>query len=209
MLVVGLSAGIIYSHRKHLHKLNLALLCLIFLLIGYTSYVATIIRASSNVPVNQGDPETTFSLLNYLNREQYGTRPILYGENFGSVATGYQERETWIAKDGKYIRSKLNPEVEYDKNTIGFFPRMHSTDPEHIEEYRKQFKFKGRRVKITDEGNQTEVVLPTFQENLSFFLNYQLGYMYIRYFMWNFVGRQNDIQGTGGLVNGNCNREFR
>lgn len=204
LLIAALSGGVIYSHRRQLPKLNIALLCLSFMLVGYTSYVATIVRASANVPVNQGDPETTFSLLNYLNREQYGTRPILFGENFASVATGYKERETWIVKDGKYIKSKLNPEVEYDKNTIGFFPRMHSTDPEHIEAYKKQFNFKGRRVMTTDEeGKQTEVILPTFQENLSFFLNYQLGYMYIRYFMWNFVGRQNDIQGTGGLLNGN------
>ena len=204
LLVAALSGGIIYSHSKQLPKLNLALLCLTFLLVGYTSYVATIIRASANVPVNQGSPETTFSLLNYLNREQYGTRPILYGESFGSVVTGYKERETWIAKDGKYIKSKLNAKIEYDPNTIGFFPRMHSTDPEHIEAYKKQFGFKGRRVMTTDEeGKQTDVIVPTFQENLSFFLNYQLGYMYIRYFMWNFAGRQNDIQGTGGLLNGN------
>jgi hypothetical protein len=204
LLIATLSGGIIYSHRKQLPKLNLALLCLTFLLVGYTSYVATIVRASANVPVNQGDPETTFSLLNYLNREQYGTRPILYGENFASVVTGYNERETWIAKDGKYIKSKLNAKIEYDPNTIGFFPRMHSTDPEHIEAYKKQYNFKGRRVTTTDEvGKQTDIIVPTFRENLSFFLNYQLGYMYIRYFMWNFVGRQNDIQGTGGLINGN------
>jgi hypothetical protein len=204
LLVAALSGGIIYSHRKQLKKLNLALLCLTFLLIGYTSYVATIVRATANVPVNQGDPDTTFSLLNYLNREQYGSRPILYGANFGSVVTGYKERETWIAKNGKYIKSKLNPEIKYDKNTIGFFPRMHSIDPEHIDAYKKQFNFKGRSVKTTDEdGKQTEVTIPTFQENLSFFLKYQLGYMYVRYFMWNFAGRQNDIQGTGGLLNGN------
>ena len=204
LLIAALSGGIIYSHRKQLPKLNLALLCLTFLLVGYTSYVATIVRASANVPVNQGDPETTFSLLNYLNREQYGTRPIVYGENFASVVTGYKERETWIAKDGKYIKSELNAKIEYDPNTIGFFPRMHSTDQEHIEAYKKQFNFKGRRVMTTDEeGKQTQIIVPTFQENLSFFLNYQLGYMYVRYFMWNFVGRQNDIQGTGGLINGN------
>ncbi|BBE19194.1 membrane protein [Aquipluma nitroreducens] len=204
LLIALLSGGIIYSHRKQLPKLNLALLCLTFLLVGYTSYVATIVRASANVPVNQGDPETTFSLLNYLNREQYGTRPILYGENFASVVTGYKERETWIAKDGKYIKSKLNAKIEYDPRTIGFFPRMHSNDPEHIDAYKKQFNFKGRRVMTTDEdGKQTEIIVPTFHENLSFFLNYQLGFMYIRYFMWNFAGRQNDIQGTGGLLNGN------
>ncbi len=203
VLIAALSGGIIYSHRKQLPKLNLALLCITFLLVGYTSYVATIIRASANVPVNQGNPETTFSLLNYLNREQYGTRPILYGENFGSVVTGFKERETWIAKDEKYIKSQLNAKIEYDPNTIGFFPRMHSNEHEHIEAYKKQFDFKGRKVNVTDEdGKQSEVTIPTFQDNLSFFMNYQLGYMYIRYFMWNFAGRQNDIQGTGGLLNG-------
>ena len=204
LLIAALSGGLIYSQPKQLPKLNLALLCLSFMLVGYTSYVATIIRASANVPVNQGDPETTFSLLNYLNREQYGTRPILYGENFASVVTGYKERETWIAKDGKYIKSKLNAKIDYDPKTVGFFPRMHSTEPEHVEAYKKQFNFKGRRIITTDEeGKQTAVIVPTFSENLSFFLNYQLGYMYIRYFMWNFAGRQNDIQGTGGLLNGN------
>ena len=204
LLIAAISGGIIYSHRKHLPKLNLMLLCLTFLLVGYTSYVATIVRASANVPVNQGDPETTFSLLNYLNREQYGTRPIIYGENFASVVTGYEERETWIAKGGKYIKSKLNAKIDYDPNTIGLFPRMHSTEPEHVEAYKKQFNFKGRRVKTTDEeGKQTEVIIPTFSENVSFFLKYQLGFMYFRYFLWNFAGRQNDIQGTGGLLNGN------
>lgn len=209
LLVAAISGGLIYTHRKQLHKLNLALLCLTFLPIGYSSYVATLLRASANVPINQGNPETTFSLMNYLNREQYGTRPLLYGANFNSVATDFRERETWIAKDGKYIKSKLNPKVEYDKNTTGFFPRMHSSDPGHIEAYKKQFNFRGRKVKVTgDKGNPALVSIPTFQENLVFFLNYQFGYMYLRYFLWNFAGRQNDIQGNGGLLNGNWQSGF-
>lgn len=204
LIVALLSGGLIYTQRKQMQKLNLALLCLTFLLIGYTSYAATLLRASANVPVNQGNPSTTFSLLNYLNREQYGTRPILYGPNFNSVATGYKERVTWIADGDTYIKSRLNPDVEYDPNTTGFSPRMHSTDPEHVKAYKNQFHFKGRKVKVTDEnGNPEFIAIPTFQENLGFFLNYQFGYMYLRYFMWNFVGRQNDIQGDGGLLTGN------
>ncbi len=210
ILLIGvLSGGILFSHRKQLPKLNLVILCLTFLLVGYTSYVATIVRASAGVPINQGNPETTFSLLNYLNREQYGTRPILYGASFGSVSTGYRERETWIAQNGKYIKSQLNPEIEYDQNTIGFFPRMHSNDPEHIEAYKSKFGFTGRKVPVKDEdGNTKTIIVPTFQENFSFFVKYQLGYMYLRYFMWNFVGRQNDIQGTGGILNGNWQSGF-
>lgn len=204
LLVAALSAGIAYTQKKQMQILNLALLCATVMLIGYTSYITTIVRASANVPINQGNPDTTFGLLNYLNREQYGTRPILYGENFGSVVTGYKERNTYIAQNGKYIKSKLNPEVEYDSRTVGFFPRMHSAEPEHIEAYKNQFGMKGRKISLTDpERNQTETVIPTFADNLSFFLKYQLGFMYIRYFMWNFVGRQNDIQGIGGSINGN------
>ena len=204
LLIAIISGGIIYSHSKQLPKLNLALLCFTFLLIGYTSYIATIVRATAGVPINQGDPETTFSLLNYLTREQYGTRPILYGANFGSVATKYDERETWIAQDGKYVQSRLNPEIEYDDNTIGFFPRMHSKEPDHLESYKKWVDFHGRNVQFQDEnGTMKNTTIPTFRENLSFFLKYQFGYMYLRYFLWNFAGRQNDIQGNGGLLNGN------
>lgn len=204
LLIASISAGLVYSHRKNMPKLNMALLCLTVMLTGYTSYVATILRASANVPVNQGDPDTTFSLLNYLNREQYGSRPILFGENFGSVVTGYKDRETWIARDGKYMKSKLNANIDYDPTTTGFFPRMHSTDPEHVEAYKNQPGFKGRKVVVrAEDGSPTETLIPTFSENLSFFLNYQLGFMYFRYFMWNFVGRQNDIQGTGNWLNGN------
>jgi hypothetical protein len=204
LLATAITFGLYYSHKKQKFNLNLAILCLTFMLIGYTSYVATIVRASAGVPINQGNPDSTFSLLNYLNREQYGTRPILYGPNFGSVVSGYNERETWIAINGKYIKSQLNPDVEYDKNTVGFFPRMHSNDPEHLESYKNWVDLKGRKIPVPgDEGKLTNTTIPTFQENVSFFLKYQFGFMYLRYFLWNFAGRQNDIQGNGNLVNGN------
>ena len=204
LLAAAIAFGLYYSHKKQKSNLNLAILCLTFMLIGYTSYVATIVRASAGVPINQGNPDSTFSLLNYLNREQYGTRPILYGPNFGSVVSGYNERETWIASKGKYIKSQLNPDVEYDKTTIGFFPRMHSNEPEHLESYKNWVNLKGRKIPVPgDEGKLTNTTIPTFQENVSFFLKYQFGFMYLRYFLWNFAGRQNDIQGNGNLVNGN------
>ena len=209
LLIGTIVAGLFYTHRKQMPQLNLAILCLTFLLIGYTSYVTTIVRASAGVPINQGNPETTFSLLNYLNREQYGSRPILYGANFASVVTGYQERETWIAQNGKYIKSRLNPEVEYDKNTVGIFPRMHSNEPGHVEAYKSWVKLKGKKIPVRDEeGRPESTVIPTFQEHVSFFLKYQLGFMYLRYFLWNFAGRQNDVQGNGDLQNGNWQSGF-
>lgn len=204
LLAGAITMALSYTHKKQLSKLNLAILCLTFMLIGYTSYLATIIRASANVPVNQGNPETAFSLLNYLNREQYGTRPILYGAEVGSIPTSFTERETWIASNGKYIKSELNAEVKYDPQTTGFFPRMHSNDPEHADAYKQWVNFKGRKVQFTGEdGKLSTTVVPTFKENLMFFLNYQIGFMYLRYFLWNFAGRQNDIQGNGDPLNGN------
>ncbi|MGE5394204.1 MAG: DUF2723 domain-containing protein [Candidatus Saccharibacteria bacterium] len=204
LLIAAISGGLAYSHRKHKAQLNLMLLCLSFLLIGYTSYVATIIRASAGVPVNQGDPDTTFSLLNYLNREQYGSRPILYGESFNSVMTATKERDTWIEVNGRYVKSELNPEVEYEPQTLAFMPRMHSRDPEHKEAYQQWVKLKGRQVHLTDEeGKPKQIIIPTFAENMEFLVKYQFGFMYLRYFLWNFAGRQNDIQGTGNLLNGN------
>lgn len=204
LLAASMAAGLGYTYQRQFHTANLALLCLTFLLIGYTSYTATLIRASADVPVNQGNPDSTFSLLNYLKREQYGTRPILYGANFNSVATGYRDRTTWILKDNRYVKSKLNGEMIYADNTIGFFPRMHSNDPELVDVYKTRYGFKGRKTTVTDrDGTEKTIQIPTFRDNWSFFLNYQLGYMYLRYFMWNFAGRQNDIQGTGGMLNGN------
>lgn len=204
LLTGAIAAGLIYTYRKQKPQLNLALLCLTFMLIGYTSYVATIIRASTNIPINQGAPETTFSLLNYLNREQYGNRPILYGPNFGSVATDYKDRVTYIEVNGKYIKSQLNPDITYAENTVGFLPRMHSKDPGHIESYKTWINFKGRKVDIRDgEGNMKQATIPTFGEHMEFLVKYQLGFMYFRYFMWNFAGRQNDIQGSGSVLNGN------
>ncbi len=200
IIVFGLS----YSHRKQMPKLNLTLLCLTFMLIGYTSYAATLIRASADVPVNQGNPETTFGLLNYLNREQYGTRPIFYGPVAGSVVTGYHERETWIAKDGKYIKSQLNGKVDYDPLTTELFPRIHSNEQEHIDAYKRWINFTGKNVQVKDiNGKLVSTVIPTLKDNLSFFIRYQFGHMYLRYFLWNFAGRQNDVQGNGDLLNGN------
>ena len=199
-----LTGGLIFSIKKNFRKLNLALLCVVFLLIGYSSYAATMIRSAANPPVDQGNPETTFDLLYYLNREQYGSRPILYGPSFGSTVTGIKERSTYKYVDGKYIPSEMNPTVYYDDNTTGFFPRMHSNEPEHMEAYRRWVKFKGRKVSAKNYSGETvQTTIPTFGENLAFFMNYQLGHMYFRYFMWNFAGKQNDVHGFGELTHGN------
>lgn len=193
-----------YTQIKKKVNWNLAVLCLLFLTLGYTSYLTVFIRSAANPPVDQGSPETTFSLINYLNRESYGTRPFLFGESFGSVAGNYEERMTYVYDGHEYVPVELNPEVQYYPGMVGFFPRMHSRDEGHIEAYRQWTDMKGKKVSYKDHDGVTKTtILPTFGENLKFFLNYQLGHMYLRYFMWNFAGRQNDIQGFGGPLNGN------
>lgn len=204
LITTILGFGLYFSKKKNYTLMQLVITCIVFLLIGYSSYVATLIRSAANPPVDQGNPETTFDLLNYLNREQYGSRPILYGASFGSIPSNFTSRYTYYYENGRYIKSELNPEVHYDKNTAGLFPRMHSKEPEHIEAYRQWTSFRGKKV-IAQNYHQekVETTIPTLGEQLKFFFNYQLGHMYWRYFMWNFAGRQNDIQGQGELTQGN------
>lgn len=204
LLVILFVGAIRYTQQKKKALLNLVVLCLMFLTLGYTSYLALFIRSAANPPIDQGNPETTFSLINYLKRENYGSRPFLFGESFGSVPESYRERFSYVYDSGRYVPVALNPEVKYYPGMTGFFPRMHSREPAHIEAYKQWTNMKGRTVRYTDsQGESRTMVLPTLGENLKFFLNYQLGHMYLRYFMWNFAGRQNDIQGFGGPLYGN------
>ncbi|MGV8096835.1 MAG: DUF2723 domain-containing protein [Mangrovibacterium sp.] len=204
LIAVFFTGTIRYSHVKKKPVWNLIVLCLLFLTIGYTSYLSVFIRSAANPPVDQGNPETTFSLINYLKRENYGTRPFLFGESFGSEPRSYEKRITYVYQDHQYVPVELNPRVDYYPETVRFFPRMHSREASHIEAYKQWTNMKGRKVNYEDDNGQRKMtILPTFGENLRFFLNYQLGQMYLRYFMWNFAGRQNDIQGFGGPLNGN------
>lgn len=195
--------------------------------VGYSSYSLIIIRSSANTPINQNSPDNLFSLSSYLNREQYGDRPLIYGQTFNAGIV-YQANENGsyraVAKEGKALYAKqlkqdpnekdhyfmkghdqkyvTNPEMDM------LFPRMY--DGKHAREYREWINMQGTQVEATThidrDGNTTETeikIKPTFIENLRFFLDYQLNYMYWRYFMWNFVGRQNDIQGSGEITHGN------
>ncbi len=199
LLLLGLLVfGIYYSQKKHKVILNTALLSLFFVVIGYTSYAMIVIRSNANPPLNENSPDNVFSLKSYLDREQYGDRPLFYGQYFTAKITGQKEGETYYNKGkSQYEPAGKKAIPIYDANNCGIFPRMHSNDPQHIRAYKYW-------------TNTTGDHCPTFAENLSFLFNYQLGYMYFRYFMWNFAGRQNDEQGHGfksnfshDLTNGN------
>lgn len=191
LLVGGLVYGIIHSVKKAKPILNIALLGIAFILIGYGSFAMILIRAKANPSLNNSDPDNAFSFLSYLNREQYGDEPLLSGPYFTSRFTGYEEGANRYAKgEEKYdvIGQKLKK--TYDKTYL--FPRIYSDD-----------NGRGHPRFYRDWLNLGEEQTPTFGDNLKFFFGYQIGFMYGRYFLWNFAGRQNDQKGDGNFTEGN------
>lgn len=206
--------GIYYTHKHKKYLANTILLCLTFVLIGYSTFFTLVIRSHSNPPIDENNPEDAVSLLSYLNREQYGETPLFYGPYFNAP----QDR-TKPAKDGtpvygrddrlrKYvvIDPRENVKPNYDSRFCTIFPRMWSPDNGrgHPEGYKSWANIKGTPIQVQGQGGKPETIYkPTFSENLKFFFKYQVGYMYFRYFMWNFAGRQNDSQGFGNPLDGN------
>lgn len=213
-------AAFLYFGKKYYNKsiLNTILICCTVILLGYSSYAAIIIRSAANTPMDQNSPDDVFALKSYLNREQYGDTPLLYGESYASEyeyrADGtpdYDEGESLYAKK---VKTNPNEPDEYEKydtkkkykhQLCMLFPRMYSTQAHHIAGYKSWGNIKGRKASyIGKDGQKKTKLVPTFGENLTYFFEYQVKFMYFRYFMWNFVGRQNDVQSTdGSIVNGN------
>jgi hypothetical protein len=204
LLFGSLAYGIYSSHKKGKVLLNIILLSVTVILIGYSSYMMIVIRAYADTPINENNPSNAFSLISYLNREQYGDRPLIYGQYYNAPVTSSEDVKNWVAKDGKYVKSYQKTVYEFDDRFKTIFPRMYSPQADHVAEYKKWANIEGRPVQVRtrDGGTETRYV-PTFGENLLFFFRYQIGHMYLRYFMWNFVGRQNDVQSHGGVDNGN------
>ena len=205
LVVATLVWSIRYTHRHRMAVLNMIVLSVTVILIGYSSVTLILIRAAANPPMNQNWPDNAFALMRYLNRDQYGTHPLLYGPYYNSpplAATG--EKKYYNQVDGKYVVTGSSASATvYYPGTRTIFPRMHSSDPSHAEVYRQWGNVRGREVRVEIDGEVETIVLPTFGENLRFFFTYQLGHMYFRYFMWNFAGRQNDVPGSGNFMHGN------
>lgn len=189
LLIGGLTYGIIYSIKHHKKTLNIVLLCTSFIFFGYSSFTMITIRAKANPTLNNNDPDNTFALLGYLNREQYGDDPLFNGPYFDSKPIEYVEGSAMYRKgDDQYVKIGNKPSYKYDRETL--LPRIYSSTPDHISVYRSWL-------------NLGENEQPQFSDNLKFLFSYQIGHMYARYFMWNFVGRQNDQQGQGNFTDGN------
>jgi hypothetical protein len=180
LLASALSYAVYYTYKQRKVLLNTIVLCLSLCLLGYGSYAMIVIRSSANLPMDQNKPDNIFSLMKYLNRDQYGSRPLLWGPYY-SNARDYEleQEEKYVRLGDRYVKKDISQTVKYKQNTI--FPRMWSANkPDHIQVY-----------KTYVTGKE-----PNFVDNIRFFLDYQVGFMYLRYFMWNFAGKQNDMQAT-------------
>jgi hypothetical protein len=189
ILAGGLTFAIYYSIKTKKYKLNLALLSFVFVLFGFSSYFMIIIRANAKPNINLSNPDNPIALLDYLSRGQYEEKPLVYGQFFNSKVIENKENGVMYRKgQEKYEVSRKKYKSTYDKNT--FLPRTYSDKPEHVRFYQSWM-------------NLADSETPTFWQNISFMNSYQLGFMYWRYFSWNFVGRQNDEQGQGAIHQGN------
>ena len=221
--------GLMWTKKKDKPLWNQAILAIIFLMIGYSTFITLAIRSNANTPIDENNPEDALSLLDYYNRKQYGDWPKFYGKSYNAEydrkdpfkdesptyvkgfavmdgkreIKGFRERteaEAFVESsnqgytiDAKYIVSNDGRYAvpNYDQKYIGFFPRIWNDDPQYTENYVKIAGIKNRNKK------------PTLAQNVGFFFDYQLGYMYMRYFMWNFSGRQSDEQGRYEMTKGN------
>ena len=221
VLIVGfLVWAIWYTRKKEWRWANTAAIMVAVILIGYSSYAALVIRSNADTPMDQNSPDNVFSLKYYLNREQYGDRPLFYGQTYNApVELEIKGNMCIPVEKVGHAQYAPAPEVEGEKDhyvVTGhktsykfmpqfcmLFPRMYSSQGSHVQAYKEWANIKGKRVKYDYCGQTKTDYCPTFAENLRFFFRYQVNFMYWRYFMWNFVGRQNDLQSYGEITKGN------
>ena len=193
LLLAALAYGIYRTHFIRKNVLwNTILLCITVIVIGYSSYALIIVRSLAGPPMNENRPDNVFTLLSYLNREQYGDRPLVRGHLYNDKVEDVEyKKPVYILNKEKneYEIAYRKPKVVMSGRKV-LLPRMYSREPHHQQAY-KEF------------GTIRDMSKPTYLDNIEFLIRYQIGHMYLRYFMWNFVGRQNDIQGHGNVLNGN------
>jgi len=214
LLIFGaIGYAVYYGYKKKKQLLKICAYSIFFLLIGYSTFLTLVIRSNANPTIDENSPEDAVSLLSYLNRDQYGSSPLIYGQSYNSrldPRKRYKDGKPVYVRDnkaGKYIISDDRKESipNYDSRDCMFFPRMYdpSKKSTYLEWMRNNVYNSGsvsdrENMRSLDRGN-----LPTMEQNKTFLHTYQLNFMYWRYFLWNFVGRQNEIQGRGEYTNGN------
>jgi hypothetical protein len=222
---LGLSAGLLTFMLMKPNSissrwLNTAMVMISVILIGYSSYAALVIRSSADTPMDQNSPDNVFSLKYYLNREQYGDRPLFYGQTYNAPVelkvegnmcipvekighAQYAPAPSVEGEKDKYVVTGYKTNYVFMDQFCMLFPRMYSSQASHVQAYKEWAQVKGKRIRYDYCGQQKTDYCPTFGENLRFFFRYQVNFMYWRYFMWNFSGRQNDLQSYGDITKGN------
>lgn len=223
-IIIGITGGILWARKNQKPLVYLGLWSVAFILLGYSSYGMISIRSMANTPMDENNPEDVYSMISYLNRDQYGDRPLFYGQYYDAEIQGIKrdkpirmkvyavkengkrtvadfatEREAnlFIEKaqnpglsiKPEYIIVDYKPEYTFNSSRMTLFPRMWSYQENHVRDYRSW-------------GGVKSGKKPGMGNNIKFFFSYQVNWMYLRYFMWNFVGRENDIQGNGEPTNG-------
>ena len=192
ILIAALVYGIRYSQKNNRPILNTFLLATTFILIGYSSYAMIVIRANFNPPINENDPSDVMSFVRYLKREQYGSRPLFYGQYFTAQLEGYDEGEAiYVKGEDKYEITDRKVSYRYSAKDQTLLPRIWSTDPQHQQIYRDLLGLQ--------EGEKPKF----FSDNLYYMFSHQIGWMYVRYFFFNFAGRESDNQNADWLTPGN------
>ena len=198
VLFTCLFTGLFKSLKHGKVLLNTVLLCVTTIIIGFSLYATVIIRSNADTPMNENKPDNPFTLMSYLGRDQYPKGPIVYGEFFGADYD-ISEKEYWTRMGDRYVKGRT-VDVSYSPGSKMFFPRMwENREQSYIDVYKSYIGKEGVRVEGCKE------LKPTFLQNLIFFLDYQVNWMYWRYFMWNFAGRQNEIHSPspGDIFKGN------
>ena len=230
-LAILLSIGVFFlvylKGQNYTVVLNNIILAATVIMIGYSSYSMIVIRSYANPPLDENNPEDVFALLSYLNREQYGDRPLFYGQYFNAPLTKERYKDTkpvYIKSETKdkkdvYIIAEHKKEAIYNSKYTTIFPRMYDSQERHVKGYLGYAGIKESDMynpRLDNEGNivrdeNTGKIRydrnrpkdpPSFGENIGYFFKYQVGFMYLRYFAWNFIGRQNDMQGSGEIDKG-------
>ena len=214
LLIGAIIYGLRFTKKHAKPILNTVILCFTVILIGYSTFIVLVIRSQANTPMDENNPENAVNLLSYLNREQYGTWPIAYGQYFSAPLDPEQPYKdgnpvyVQDEKEKKYIVSddRKSSIPNYDSRFCTIFPRLWSDQPQHVRGYKNWTNprdYQHISVQNRQTGETESIEKPTFGQNLGFFFSYQVGWMYGRYFLWNFVGRQNDIQGHSAPHEGN------
>ncbi|MEI6747574.1 MAG: protein O-mannosyl-transferase family [Bacteroidales bacterium] len=209
-LIASIVWALMFFAKRKQVVMHTIILSFLFILVGYSSFLMLVIRANADTPINENRPDDAVNLLSYLNRDQYGTWPLFSGQYYNAPMIGFKDGNPVYTKDmvkGKYVVKDYNKRSipVYDPSFTTIFPRMWSNSEKvHADQYKSWGKVKGVPVEVTgDEGRKDTLMKPVFSENLRFFFSYQVQFMYFRYFMWNFAGRQNDNQGLGDNLDGN------